>query len=209
MIIKKMTLVIFAVLIALNVTAYGGVKYLTTWKNPEAKSGTWKGKKVVVFAGTFLKDGQQGAEQAMVRELAKLGIEGIPAYTLIPPAAEKDLELAKRIMTDAGISGALIMRVVDFKDETSVAIGTAYYLGPTYMSYDGYFVVGGNFAIVPPEIQAKTTYQIETRVYSLDQNKLLWTGISEAAKPEKVDKLIKQLADATRKELKKAGLASQ
>jgi hypothetical protein len=207
--IKKMTLVIAAVLIALNVTAYGGVKYLKTWKNPEAQSGTWKGKKVVVYAGTLLKDGQQGAEQAMVQELAKLGIQGIPAYVVIPPEAEKDLQIVRRIMTDAGITGALIMRVVDFKDEASVAVGTAYYLGPTYMSYDGYFAVGGNFAYVPPEIQAKTNLQIETRVYSLDQDKMLWTGTSESTKPEKVDKLIKQLIGATRKELEKAGLAGR
>jgi hypothetical protein len=207
--IKKMISTIFAILIALNVTAYGGVKYLKTWKNPEAQAGTWVGKKVVVYAGTLLKDGQHVAEEAMVRELAKLGIQGIPAYTIIPPEAEKDLQIARRILTDAGITGALIMRVVDFKDETSVATGTAYYLGPNYMTFNGYWVVGGNFAYVPPEIQAKTTLQIETRVYSLDQDLLVWTGTSKATKPEKVDKLVNQLVSATRKELKKEGLAGR
>ncbi|MBP1610109.1 MAG: hypothetical protein H6Q04_2344 [Acidobacteria bacterium] len=153
--IKKMISTIFAILIALNVTAYGGVKYLKTWKNPEAQAGTWVGKKVVVYAGTLLKDGQHVAEEAMVRELAKLGIQGIPAYTIIPPEAEKDLQ------------------------------------------------------IVPPEIQAKSTLQIETRVYSLDQDLLVWTGTSKATKPEKVDKLVNQLVSATRKELKKEGLAGR
>jgi hypothetical protein len=206
--IQKMTLIIIAVMIALNVTVHGGVKYVKTWKNPKGQSGTWKGKKVVVFAGTLLNDTRQGAEQAMVRELAKLGVQGIPAYTAIPPAAEKDLEMAKRILTDGGIAGALIMRVVGIQDETSVAMGTAYYLGPSYDSFYGFWG-GGNFAYVPPEIRTKTKLQVETLVYSVDQDKLVWTGTSGPTSPDNVDKLIKQLVGATREEIKKAGLAGQ
>lgn len=203
----KKTWFVVAVLIALNLTAFAGVKYVKTWKNPEGQPGTWKGKKVVVFAGTLMKDGRQGAEQAMVRELTKLGIQAIPAYTAIPPAAEKDLELARRILTNEGIAGALIMRVTDIRDETMVGGGQAYYMGPTYNSFYGCYGSGWN--VVPLDIRTKTTLVVETLVYSVVQDKLLWTGTSEAKNPEKVDKLINQLIGATRDEIKKAGLAGK
>lgn len=206
--IREMTLVL-VVVFTLSVTAYGGVKYVKTWKNPEAQPTTWKGKKVVVFAGTRLVDARQGAEQAMVRELAKLGIEGIPSYTAIPPAAEKDLDMARRILTDAGIAGVLIMRVTAFKDETEVGGATAYYLGPNYSSFYGFWGTGWNVQYVPPQVKTKVTVVVETLVFSVDQDKLLWTGTSETTNPEKVDKLIKQLAGATRDEIKKTGLVAK
>jgi hypothetical protein len=203
----KMTWFVVAVLIALNLTAFAGVKYLKTWKNPEGQPGTWKGKKVLVFAGTLMKEGRQRAEQAMVRELTKLGIQAIPAYTAIPPAAEKDLEMARRILTDQAIAGALIMRVTDIRDETMIGGGQAYYMGPTYNSFYGCW--GGGWNVVPLDVRTKATLVVETLVYSIVQDKLIWIGTSEAKNPEKVDQLINQLISATRDEIRKAGLAGK
>ncbi len=203
----KMMWVLVAVLCVLTLTAHAGVKYVKTWKNPEAQPGSWKGKKVVVFAGTFRKDRREAAELAMVQELTKMGIQAIPAITAIPPAAEKDLDLARRILTDEGIAGALIMRFAGIKEETEVGGGQAYYMGPTYNSFYGCWTAGWN--VVPLDIRSKTTLIVETLVYSVVQDKLVWTGTSEARNPEQVDKLITQLIGATAKEIRKAGLAAK
>ncbi len=203
----KMTWVLVAVLCILTVTTYAGVKYVKTWRNPEAQPGSWKGKKVVVFAGTLLKDGRKPAEQAMVQELTKMGIQAIPAITAIPPAAEKDVDLARRILTDEGIAGALIMRVADIKDETMIGGGQAYYMGPTYSTFYGCY--GAGWLVTPMDVRTKTTLMVETLVYSVVQDKLVWTGTSETTTPNKVDKLIKQLIGATTQEVRKAGLVAK
>ncbi len=203
----KMTWILVTALFVLTVTAFAGVKYVKTWRNPEATAGSWKGKKILVFAGTVMNAGRQPAEQAMVRELTKLGIQAIPAYTAIPPAAEKDRDMARRILTDDGIAGALIMRVTDMKDETMVGGGQAYYMGPTYNSFYGCWDAGWN--VVPLDIRTKTTLIVETLVYSIDQDKLVWTGTSEAKNPAQVDKLINQLIGATAQEIRKAGLVAK
>ena len=56
------------------------------------------------------------------------------------------------------------------------------------------------------EIRTNTIVSVETLVYSLKQNKLVWGGQSKTTNPSSVDKLVKTLATATAKELQKQGL---
>jgi hypothetical protein len=50
--------------------------------------------------------------------------------------------------------------------------------------------------------------RVETLIYSVDRDELLWAGRSETTNPKEknIAKLVKDLADATGKELRKAGL---
>jgi hypothetical protein len=204
---RKMTAVIFLIL-ALSLTALGGVKYVKTWKNPEAKPQSWRGKKVVAVAMTRLRDARAVAEEAMVRELAQLQIEGITGQSLIPPEAEKDREMAKRILREAGIAGALILSTMDVKDEASV-VPNAYYMGPGYWDFWGYWQDGWAYAAGPGTVVSKSTLVVDTLIYSVEQDKVVWTGTSETTNPEDVDKVIQQLISSTRKQIKKAGLAGK
>jgi hypothetical protein len=50
---------------------------------------------------------------------------------------------------------------------------------------------------------------VETLVYSLKQNKLVWSGQSKTTNPPEVEGLVKELAAATADALKKAGLIAR
>ncbi len=204
----KMTLVAALLLAAANLMAFGGVKFLKTWKNPEAQPGSWQGKKVAVFVMTALVNNREGAEKALARELNQRGAQAVLGYTLVPPAAEKDPEMAKRILTDAGISGALIVRVVGYQEDMVVTGGQSYYLGPSYASFWGYWGYGA-VGYIPGTADNKTTLVIETLVYSIDQDKLLWAGTSTTVNPKEVDEVIKKLANAVGDQVKKAGLVKK
>ena len=47
---------------------------------------------------------------------------------------------------------------------------------------------------------------VETLVYDLRRDKLVWAGMSESTNPKMVMKLIQDLVDTTAKEMKKQGL---
>ena len=47
---------------------------------------------------------------------------------------------------------------------------------------------------------------VETLVYSLKQNKLLWAGQSKTTNPSNVDAFVKELAAGAVREMKKVGL---
>jgi len=51
-----------------------------------------------------------------------------------------------------------------------------------------------------------TIVSVETLVYSVNQDKLVWAGMSETTNPSKVDAFIKELSTGAIKEMKKAGL---
>jgi hypothetical protein len=205
----KIALVAALLLIALNLMAGGAEKFAKTWKNPDAQPVDWKGKKVAAFVMTLLKDTREGAEQALARELTQRGAQGVPGYTVVPPEAEKDRVLAKRILADAGIAGAVLMQVVDVKQDTVATAGQAYYLGPSVSTFSGFWDYGWGMAYAPGAVGSKTTLKVETLVYSIDQDRLLWAGTSKTTNPKKVSEVIKKLVDATGNEVRKAGLLSR
>jgi len=84
-------------------------------------------------------------------------------------------------------------------------------VGPTYGGfYGGYYPYGwgGAYggAVVGGDIRTNTIVTIETLVYSLRQNKLVWGGQSKSTNPSSVDKLIRETAEKTARELQRQGL---
>ena len=56
------------------------------------------------------------------------------------------------------------------------------------------------------EIYTDTIVTVETLVYSMKQNKLVWAGQSQTTNPSKVDAFVKEVVTAAAKEMKKQGL---
>ena len=50
---------------------------------------------------------------------------------------------------------------------------------------------------------------VETTIYSVPRNALLWAGVSETKNPEQLGKFVEDLVGATVKEFQKVGLARQ
>jgi hypothetical protein len=205
----KVKTVIIAILLfaAASLMAFGGMKFVKTWKNPDAQPSNWQGKKVAVFARTLLMPNRAPAQKAMVRELKQRGVEGVLGDTLVPPEVEKDRDAVKRILADAGITGVVIMHLVDYQDETVVA--GAQYMAPNFSSFSSYWSYGMAANYLPADISTKTTVMVESLVYSIDQDKLLWSSISKVVNPKEVDKVIKDLSSAVGSEVRKAGLTKK
>ena len=58
----------------------------------------------------------------------------------------------------------------------------------------------------PLEVRTNTIVQVETLVYSLRQNKLVWGGQSQLTNPASIDRTIERLAASAAAELHKQGL---
>jgi hypothetical protein len=55
-------------------------------------------------------------------------------------------------------------------------------------------------------VHTHVTVSVETLLYSLRSNGLVWAGRSETANPENVDELIDDVMEAAGKELEREGL---
>jgi hypothetical protein len=186
--------------------------FVSSWKAPDAAPLQLGGAKVAAVVMMKDESVRRPAEDALAREITARGAQGIPMYSLWPGGNPSDEPAARAACEKAGVQGIVVIKptAVD-KQITSEPVT---YLEPTYSGYWGdYYGLGWGTSYAPvtagEEIRADTIVTIETRVYSLKQNKLVWAGKSKTTNPANVDHVVKQLAAATAKELEKEGLVAK
>jgi hypothetical protein len=186
-------------------TACASTSFNSTWKAPDAQPVVLAGQKVVAFVLTKNAASRRAAEDALVREINAGGAQGVPSYTLIPDASAGDEARAKAQVEGAGATGVVVMRPVDTSKEV---VATSTYMGPRYGPYwGGYYGYGwGGAWGGGVDVRTNTIVTVETLVYSIPQNKLIWAGQSNTTNPSKVDGFVRELATAARREMTKAGL---
>lgn len=177
----------------------------STWKAPDAKPVELSGQKVVAFVLTKNEASRRAAEDALAAAITKGGAQGVPSYSLVAANVAPDEAKARAQVEGAGATGVVVMRPVDSSKEV---VATSTYMGPTYGPYwGGYYGYGwGGAWGGGVDVRTNTIVTVETLVYSLSQNKLIWAGQSNTTNPSKVDAFVRELATAAQREMTKAGL---
>jgi hypothetical protein len=197
---------IFVMLLSMTLVAAASTKFVSTWKNPAFGLVDMDGKKIAAFIVSADDSMRLGPEETLAAEMRRRGIDCVAGYTVLPGELAKDQEQAKEFLARAGITGAVMMRVVSREKETRSAPGTAWYSAGYYPSFWGYWNYGWTAVYAPGYTRSDTIVSIETLVYSIERDQLVWAGMSETTNPRDVRKLARQLVDAAGKEMRKAGL---
>lgn len=58
-------------------------------------------------------------------------------------------------------------------------------------------------------MRSDKVFAVETLVYSIEKDELVWGGISETTNPKDIRKFIKDLINEAAKEMRKAGLLKE
>jgi hypothetical protein len=193
---------------AVALVACAATTFNSVWKAPTAGPLNFKGKKVAALVVSKEEGVRYGAEDALAREITAQGAVGIAAYTLIPRELTQDRDKAKEFLEKAGVAGVVAMRVVGKEKELSGSGSTVYWGTPYYGSFwgGGYYGWGWGGVYDPGYLRTDTIVSVETLVYSLDQDKLVWAGRSQTTNPSQVGDFIKELVIAAAKEMRKQGL---
>ena len=188
-----------------GLAACATTSFNSTWKAPDAQPvGSFAGKKVVGFVATKNEAVRRSAEDALAGELTARGAQGVAGYTVVPPDVTDEAR-AKAMVEKTGAVGVVVIRPVG-KDK-EVYSTPSMYTGPYYGGFwGGYWGYGWGAPWGGGEIRTDTIVTVETLVYSLAQNKLIWAGQSQTTNPSKVDSFVREIVAATAKEMKKAGL---
>ena len=98
------------------------------------------------------------------------------------------------------------MRLGDVEKETSYVHGstTGYYGG-----YGRYYGYGAGMYSSPGYYTTDKNYFIETTIYSVTPDKLLWTGTTKTVNPSKIDKAVNEIADVVTAKMKEDGFLKQ
>ena len=193
------------------VTSYCATTELTsTWKAPDTGPLNFAGKKVVALVISENQSMRRQAEDILARDLTDRGVQGIPAHTLIPASAKGDREKAKALLQEAGVEGVVAVRVAGTDSEVDYVPGgvytTAMWNHPYYTSFWGYYGWGWGVVASPGYLKTDTVVTIETLIYSIPKDKLLWAAMSETINPLDVESTVKGLAKEVAKRLKYEGL---
>jgi hypothetical protein len=184
-----------------------GPKFTSTWKAPEASTTSFAGRKV---AALLISDDQSlriSGEEALVRKLAAIGVaQGVASYRIVPREELRDADRARPWYERAGVDGVVSMRLV--KAGTHKEWTSAVWTSPSYSSLWGYYGYGWGSVYVYDlgGATSETVAVIETLVFSVPQNKLLWAGVTETTNPKDAPRVIKDVVEATVKEMSKQGL---
>jgi hypothetical protein len=178
--------------------------FVSTWKAPDAQPLKPEGSKVAAVVMHKNEGSRRAAEDALARAITARGGEGIPSYSLLANATPDNEAQAKAAFEKAGVNAVVVMRPTGTRQE----ISSTTYASPYYGGYwgGGYYGYGWGGAYGGTEVRTDTIVSIETLVYSMKQNKLVWAGQSQTTNPTRVDALVTEIIEATVKEMQKQGL---
>ena len=165
-----------------------------SWKHPGTTSPVSFDRVVVVFMSAD-ESVRRIAEDALVR-LANEG-QAVASYTIVSQEEAQDTAGAADKIRAANFDGAIVMRVVGRNHHLYYSPGMGFYMHYSY---------GWPTVYQPGYLQSDTVLTVETNVYSVTEDKMLWSGISETFNPNDVAKAVTDVADAASRELRRQGL---
>lgn len=193
---------------ALALSACASSAFVASWRAPDAEPLQVQGSKVAAVAMMEQEAARRDAEDTLARELTARGAVGVPMYQIFPDEDPTDEAAARAALEREGFAGLVVLRPIDTTQEI---VSTPMYAGPYYSMYwGGYYGYGWGmpwgmgFAV--GDVHTQTIVSVETLVYSLRQNKLVWGGQSETTNPASVSRLVTDTAKKVARELERQGL---
>lgn len=176
----------------------------STWVNPETKAIALTGQKIVALMVTADESTRRSAEDNLAKQITARGGQGIAAWTIISTADVRNEEKARAAMTSAGAVGVVTMEVVGQRREVdpvnfrvSMSTGRRSFWGNYHWSWRT------SWDTMP---QSRTNVWVETLVYSLQPDELLWAGRTRTVNPSTAASLFAEVADAAVTEMQRNGL---
>jgi hypothetical protein len=179
--------------------------FRTTWRNPESKPVRLDGQKIVVLVISTQDATRRAGEDTVAAQITARGAQGVAAWTILPTADMQDQEKTRAALTKAGAVAVVTMEIVpeirrggsgDFRT-TMRDVSNASFWGNYNWAWNNAWYAG------PPP---NSSIWVETLVYSLQPDQLLWGGRSRTVNPSAVSAVFGEVANAAALEIERSGL---
>lgn len=178
----------------------------TSWRDPATTPRSLEFERVLVVA--MARDGvlRRKAEDELVLVLQRSpraqasAMTITPSYNVLDESEVRSTTRAREKMKAEGFDGAVLVSFLSAQEKITVEAGS-YPAGGMW----GYYGRRGAF-YDPVSVRSDTIVRIQTDIYSVEQEKLLWSGVSRSMNPSNVEGLVKGVADAVAAELREEGL---
>jgi hypothetical protein len=176
--------------------------FTSTWKAPGTEPVSPIGRKVAAVFISPDESQRRAGENALAADLTQRGAIGIASFTVVPDRA--DGEAARQRLRDAGANGAVVMRIVRKDQEITYPPGMS--VPVSSRRFGPYWGDSWRRVQEPGTFTTNTIVAVETLVYALEPDTLLWASSSRSANPRDLDALVREVASATAREMANQGL---
>jgi hypothetical protein len=162
------------------------------WVDPNAKNAALQ--KVAIICLTADPGLRRMGEDTAATQLQ--GANAVPSYQVLGDTSLQDREAVKGKLAAAGFDGVLIMRLARISERVT-AVGDPYY------TFDGYYGYAGSAVYAPGYLETETVVHVVSNLYSLQQNKLIWSGTSQTFDPSSAKSFMTDVSKSVAKSLQK------
>jgi len=202
-----MNKILFAFLALSLLVSCTSTEIVSSWRDPETTISADQIDRILFIALVKNETYRRVVEDKLVA-LSKG--KGLASYTFVTGSnlSKTDKEAITQRLKADGIDLIVIMRLVDVKDETRYVPGSAMNSYGGIPGYGGYWR-GYSYAApmyyTPGYYTTDKKYLVETNVYSMEQDKLLWSGTTSSMNPSKIETTTAEIADAVIEKMKEEG----
>lgn len=197
--------IFFLFLIMMVFQSCSSTRLVDSWQSDD---GQPEALKRVLVLGVFKEEFKRRIyEDSLVSALESQGAAGVAGYTLMPDP--KDYDEKEEIRAAVKKSGADGVMITTFKgkkkQERTIPPSVEYLSGPRHRLYDYY---GASYRTVyhPGYTVTDTIVLLETAVFSVSTEKMVWAGATESVNPSSGEKISDEAGKILTKEMKKKGL---
>ncbi len=205
---RRASLVALAVVAAASVTspAHAGTKIVESWA--DAQYGKIKFQKVLAIVATKDASLRRTAEDEICKNVVKAPCTR--GYTVLSEAEAGDKEKAIAKIKAGGFDAVVLLRALGGDGGMTRQAGaerpTYYWTFYTYYDYWGMSWGVPYVAANTSYTKAQTYMSLETNIYDLTTDKLVWAGSTQTKNPDSARELVRDVTKAVRKDLRAKGL---
>ena len=180
-------------LLAITLSSCSSTHVVTRWQDPATPHIVFTKVLALVIGGD--QSLVRAGEEDLCHQVAKVPCK--PAYLAMPDSMRSDIPAAKALVRKEGFDGALVFRVVSEREKVTYRPPS---YGPTFWGYYGY-----TRTYDPGYYRTDQLVRVETSIYSITQDKLLWVATTETVNPKSLGTLVEEVSKAVRQELVREG----
>lgn len=164
----------------------------TTWRSPHPEATLNN-----VVAVYISNDGatRRSFEDHMAARLNAKGIHAVPGYSVLTEMDQQDRAAARSKLIAQGFDGVIAVRLIGAHTQIQVE--------PTFIGY-----WGGAWAYDNAYLTTQTIVRVETSVFSLRDDRLVYSAVSRTLDPSSTEAAIASVTKKVAKELHHEGIVA-
>lgn len=189
------------------VSSCSTTKITSSWREPEKHLHKGEWNKILVVSLLKNEISRRKVENEMVKYMNG---KGIVSYNYLDENFNKknEDELRKKIKAD-GFDGAITMRLIDV-DKEKIYIPEQRNVYPDYYhDFSRYYHRNWIYYTTPGYYVVTKTFIVETIVYSIKDDKIIWSGITETFDPDGVKNMTREIAKVIYKKMIEEGFIQE